>query len=605
MNRGLRKRLESRRRYARLARILFFDGFRAAPSWMALVTVLLVLGSVAGTCYPLGYRLLVDGALAGDAAKTAEGVAVVALLLGLGWVLTAIGSTEAMALSDRIAVYRTSRLIELISGVPGLEHLERPDYLAEVEQLNAGRRQLATAPRQILSNVSSAARIIALLVLLGSVSPWLLLLPVTAVPPLIADRAAKKITKRSEDEMSAQRRLAGMIFELSSNAAAAGELRSYGLSGHLSGLHARLAESLDRRAGAEARRVLAVQSAGWLLYAAGLMGAIAFVVVRASYGELSLGTVLMTVSLIRRSRAQLASAASGSGALVSTLATADRLLWLEDHHAASMTAAGTLPAPARLSSGITVRDLSFAYQGSERTALTHLSLFLPAGATVAVVGENGSGKTTLVKLLLGMYQPASGAIVVDDVPLAAISPRAWRDRCTAAFQDFSRLNLPAVESVGVADLPEAKSEPLALAALHRAGASNLVPQLPSGLATYVGGPYTDGHNLSGGQWQKLALGRAMRSPDPLLVVLDEPTAALDAHAEHALFTRYADAAASMSARSGTITLLVSHRFNTVRMADVIVYLEAGHAIEVGGHDELMAAAGRYAELFSLQADAYR
>ena len=605
MNRGLRKRLQSRRRHARLARILFFDGFRAAPGWMALVTVLLVLGSVAGTCYPLGYRLLVDGALAGDATTTAEGVAVVALLLGLGWVLTAIGSTEAMALSDRIAVYRTSRLIELISGVPGLEHLERPDYLAEVEQLNAGRRRLAAAPRQILSNVSSAARIIALLVLLGSVSPWLLLLPVTAVPPLIADRVAKKITKRSENEMSAQRRLAGMIFELSSNAAAAGELRSYGLSGHLSGLHARLAESLDRRAGVEARRVLAVQSAGWLLYAAGLMGAIAFIVVRASHGELSLGTVLMTVSLIRRSRAQLASAASGSGALVSTLATADRLLWLEDHHAASMTAAGTLPAPARLSSGITVRDLSFAYQGSERTALTHLSLFLPAGATVAVVGENGSGKTTLVKLLLGMYQPASGAIVVDDVPLAAISPRAWRDRCTAAFQDFSRLNLPAVESVGVADLPEAESEPLALAALHRAGASDIVPQLPSGLATYVGGPYTDGHNLSGGQWQKLALGRAMRSPDPLLVVLDEPTAALDAHAEHALFTRYAEAAVSMSAASGTITLLVSHRFNTVRMADVIVYLEAGHAIEAGSHDELMAAAGRYAELFSLQADAYR
>jgi len=405
--------------------------------------------------------------------------------------------------------------------------------------------------------------------------------------------------------MSAQRRLAGMIFELSSNAAAAGELRSYGLSKHLGGLHARLTESLDRRAGTEARRVLAVQAAGWLLYAAGLMGAIAFVAVRASYGELSVGTVLMTVSLIRRSRAQLASAASGSGALVSTLATADRLLWLEDHHAASMAAAGTLPAPARLSSGISISDLSFAYQGSERTALTDLSLFLPAGATVAVVGENGSGKTTLVKLLLGMYQPARGAIVVDDVPLSAISPQAWRDRCTAAFQDFSRLNLPAVESVGVADLPEAESEPLAVAALHRAGASDLVPQLPSGLATYVGGPYTGGHNLSGGQWQKLALGRAMRSPDPLLVVLDEPTAALDAHAEHALFTRYADAAASMSARSGTITLLVSHRFNTVRMADVIVYLEAGHAIEAGSHDELMAAAGRYAELFSLQADAYR
>jgi ATP-binding cassette, subfamily B, bacterial len=143
----LRPRPASRRRYARLARILFFDGFRAAPGWMAIVTALLILGSVAGTCYPLGYRLLVDGALAGDAATTAEGVAVVAVLLGLGWVLTAIGATEAMALSDRIAVYRTSKLIELISGVPGLEHLERPDYLAEVERLNAGRRQLRLVGR--------------------------------------------------------------------------------------------------------------------------------------------------------------------------------------------------------------------------------------------------------------------------------------------------------------------------------------------------------------------------------------------------------------------------------------------------------------------------
>jgi ATP-binding cassette, subfamily B, bacterial len=594
-----------RRRYIRLARILFLDGFRAAPGWMAVVTVLLVLGSVAGTCYPLGYRLLVDGALAGDKAATAEGVAVVAVLLSLGWVLSAIGATEAMALSDRIAVYRTSKMIELISGVPGLEHLERPDYLAEVEQLNAGRRQLATAPRMILSNVSSAARIIALLVLLGTVSPWLLLIPVTAAPPLIADRIAKRITRQSEDDMAADRRLAGIIFELSSNASTAGELRSYGLSRHLADLHARLTESLARRTGVEAQRVLAVQGTGWLLYAAGLMGAIAFVVLRATDGALSLGTVLMAVSLIRRSRAQLASAASGSSSLVSTLATADRLLWLQDHHAASVTAAGALPAPATLRSGIAVRNVSFTYEGSERSALTDLSLFLPAGATVAVVGENGSGKTTFVKLLLGLYQPTSGAILVDDVPLAAISPQAWRDRCTAAFQDFSRFCLPAVESVGVADLPEADSEPLALAALDRAGASDLVPQLPSGLATYVGGPYTGGQNLSGGQWQKLALGRALRTPDPLLVVLDEPTASLDAHAEHALFTRYADAAASLAAESGAITLLVSHRFNTVRMADLIVYLEAGHAIEAGSHDDLMAVGGRYAESFTLQASAYR
>ena len=598
-------RRPSARRLARLATILFFDGFRAAPGWMALVTVMLVLGSIAATCYPLGYRLLADGALDDNSGELIGGVVVVALLLGLAWVLVGIGATEAMALSDRIAVFRTRRMIELISGVPTLEHLERADYLAQVERLNSGRRQLASAPRQILSNVSQVARIIALLVLLGSVSPWLLLLPVTAVPPLIADRLAKKIIRKSEDAMAAERRLAGMIFDISANAGAAGELRSYGLAPHLKSLHATLTRSLDRSAAREARKVLAVQSAGWLLYAAGLMAAIAFTVIRASDGAVSLGTVLMTVSLIRRSRAQLASTASVSAGMIATLATADRLLWLEDHHAAAVASAGTEPAPSRLRSAITIRDLSFTYPGTERSVLSALNLTLSAGATVAIVGENGSGKTTLVKLLLGMYAPTSGGIYVDEVPLASIAHDSWRSRCTAAFQDFARFSLPVVESVGVAELSSLDSEPLARAALDRAGAAGLETQLPDGLSTYVGGPYTGGHNLSGGQWQKLALGRAMRAPDPLLVVLDEPTASLDAHAEQALFDRYTAAAQEYAARSGTITLLVSHRFATVRTADLIVYLEEGHATESGTHEELLSRGGRYAELFTLQASGYR
>jgi ATP-binding cassette, subfamily B, bacterial len=167
-----------------------------------------------------------------------------------------------------------------------------------------------------------------------------------------------------------------------------------------------------------------------------------------------------------------------------------------------------------------------------------------------------------------------------------------------------RFHLRAVESIGVADLPAIDDEVAALAALERAGAPELAGQLPRGLATEIGTAYTGGHGLSGGQWQKLALGRAMRRDDPPLVVLDEPTASLDAQSEHALFERYSTAARE-AASSAAITVLVSHRFSTVQMADLIILIEAGHAVEVGSHAELLAMHGRYAELFAVQAAAYR
>ena len=592
-------------RLTRLGRVLFFDGFSAAPGWMTAVTVMLLLGAIASTCYPLGYRLLVDGAIDGSTSQTIWGVAVVGILMALAWVLTAIGATEAMSLSDRIALRRVAQLIELTSGVGGIEHLERPDYLTEVEKLNANRRQLAGAPRQVLSNLSSVARIVTLLVLLATVSPWLLLLPVCAIPPLVADRFAKRIVKRSEDRAAHTARLAGMLFSLTTESSSAAELRSYGLSDHLRDEHRRLNEELGRRSSSEALQLLAIQGTGWLIYAAGLMGAIAFVTIGATANALSLGTVLMAVSLIRRSRNQLASSAQSSGAFINTLATADRLFWLEDFAAEEAARAGNARPPARLGEGLRLENVSFAYPGTERMVLQDLDLTVPAGSTIALVGENGSGKSTLVKLLIGLYRPADGEIRFDGEPLSSFDPESWRERGTAAFQDFARFQLPAVESVGVAELPRIGDEAAAAEALERAGAGELVGQLPHGLATMVGTAYTSGHGLSGGQWQKLALGRAMRRPDPLLVLLDEPTASLDAHAEHALFESYADEAKRSAAKTGAITVLVSHRLSTVRMADLIVYLEGGRVVESGSHAELMAAGGRYAELFGMQAEAFR
>jgi ATP-binding cassette subfamily B protein len=233
-----------------------------------------------------------------------------------------------------------------------------------------------------------------------------------------------------------------------------------------------------------------------------------------------------------------------------------------------------------------------------------VSVTLPAGAVVAFVGENGAGKTTLVKLLTKMYEPTSGSILVDDTPLARVPAGEWRSRLAGAFQDFFRFEFRAGHTVGLGDVTRLDDEPAVVAAVERAGAGDVVARLASGLDTQLGPTWPGGVELSFGQWQKLALARGFMRDQPLLLVLDEPTAALDAETEHALFERYA-AAARGTGQGGRITILVSHRFSTVRMADLIVVLDGARLVEVGSHDELMAKNGQYAELYGIQADAYR
>jgi ATP-binding cassette subfamily B protein len=236
--------------------------------------------------------------------------------------------------------------------------------------------------------------------------------------------------------------------------------------------------------------------------------------------------------------------------------------------------------------------------------LADVDLLLPAGSVVALVGENGAGKTTLVKLLTGMYQPSAGRILIDGVPLDQLGPAAWRARISGTLQDFERFMLTAGHSVGIGDLPRLDDEPAIRAALEIAGAERLLERLSDGLATPIGNRFTGGHELSGGQWQRLALARGLMRRDPLLVVLDEPTASLDPVSEAALYTRFATAVRHARDRSGSVTLLVSHRLSTARIADVIVVLVAGRPTEIGSHAELIAADGTYAELFALQARGY-
>ena len=284
------------------------------------------------------------------------------------------------------------------------------------------------------------------------------------------------------------------------------------------------------------------------------------------------------------------------------LDSAQRLAWLEDF-TAQQNVHIDLEVPDRLEHGVAFEDVSFVYPGTTRPVLEHVDLVLPAGGVVAIVGENGAGKSTLVKLLARMYRPTSGRITVDGVDINRTDVSQWRERLAGAFQDFARLEFVAATTVGLGDQPRRDDRGAVGSAVDRAGATTLVSDLRDGLDTQLGPSWDDGVDVSFGQWQKLALARGYMRAEPLLLMLDEPTAALDAETEHALFERFASGAREAS-DNGRVTVLVSHRFSTVRMADLIVVLDGARVVEIGSHADLMARGGTYAELYAIQAESY-
>ena len=341
-------------------------------------------------------------------------------------------------------------------------------------------------------------------------------------------------------------------------------------------------------------------SLAWAIFGGGYVGAVVFVATRAGSTP---GSVLLVLAAGSRLSAYVSATVGEIGFLRGVwMDGSRRLAWLEDY-AASLVATADRSVPEAVATGIRLDRVSFTYPGTSRLVLDEISLTLPAGTVVAIVGENGAGKTTLVKLLAKMYEPTSGAIDVDGTPLARMRAEEWRARLAGAFQDFFRFEFLARQAVGLGEVARIDDEAAVMKALDRAGAADVLARLPSGLDTQLGQTWPGGVELSFGQWQKLALARGFMREHPLLLVLDEPTAALDAETEHALFERYA-AAARDRGEDGRITVLVSHRFSTVRMAGLIVVLDGAKLVEVGTHDELMAKGGQYSQLYTIQASAY-
>jgi ATP-binding cassette subfamily B protein len=550
-------------------------------------------------------KLMADGALRHDVRLLAIGAAGITATRVLWFLGMWTGSWIRNRLVEEVGFALDREIAALASALPGLEHHERPDYQDRVELLRQQQGALGNSLNVVIYAANMVVGGVATLVGLAVVSPWLLLLVLFALPTLPIAVVEQGWRRDAEARSAQPSRLARHLQGLTVDRNAGMELRVFGLQREILSRFGRAWTEARGPMLAVGRRATLFNAAADLLYLAGLAGAVALMLWRASRGVATAGEVVMALYLAQQVKTSILEPIQVTIMLGEVLRAAGRMLWLRDYAHERMAARpGAAPAPARLEEGIVFERVSFRYPGTERWAVRDVSLRIPAGSVVALVGENGAGKTTLVKLLCRMYEPTAGRILVDGVDLAEIEPDAWRRRLSAAFQDFARLEVSAQHAVGTGDLARLDDRAAVQAALERAGAAGVLGALPAGPDTQLGSRWEGGVDLSTGQWQQLALGRALMREDPLVVFFDEPTASLDALAEHALFERYAREAASGSAR-GAITVLVSHRFSTVRSAELILVVSEGGVTELGSHDQLIVRGGLYSELYRLQARAYQ
>jgi ATP-binding cassette subfamily B protein len=584
-------------------------GYQAEPLMLCVAFGLSLIAALPDALMALWLKLLADGV------SRSSRLLLLGSAMGLGvsasgtWFLRVISDRTQRRFRDRLTIALESHVAQLQASVITIAHQERPEYLDRLAML---RDQVFVLDHMYMSLFSTCGWILRLIItvlLLASIHPALGLLAAFALPTVLTSTWRPGVERVAEERGASSRRLARHLFEVATTAPPGKEVRVTGIGAQLV---RQRRETWERwyRLVSRARWDSAVwHILAWGIFAGGYIGALIFVSV-VLHGAAA--QVLLVLAAGARLSAYIGATVGELGFLRGFwLEGSRRLAWLEDY-AARVSEHASAPVPEHLAQGIRLENVSFCYPGSSRCALENINLELPAGSVVAIVGENGAGKSTLIKLLCRMYQPDSGRIIIDGIELAHMPAEQWRARLAGAFQDFFRFEFQARHTVGLGDVPRLEDEPAVTAAVERAGARDVIARLAAGLETQLGPTWPGGVEISFGQWQKLALARGFMRDTPLLLVLDEPTAALDAETEHALFERYAAVArgnrqtgpSRENGAGGRITLLVSHRFSTVRMADLIVVLDGAHVVEMGSHEQLLAKGGPYSELYGIQAAAY-
>jgi ATP-binding cassette, subfamily B, bacterial len=488
-----------------------------------------------------------------------------------------------------------------------MEHANRLDLVSFedpvfYDKLERARRQ-TTARLGMLGIIAGMGQqVVTLLTLLAAVvsfSPWFLLLLVGAViPAFLGETRFAMLAYSMLYRWTPERRELDYLRMLGASNQSAKEVKIFGLGQHLADRSRTLFDRFYEENKALAIKRALTGSLLNLLPTAGYYGAYVLILVRTMAGAMTVGSLTFVAGAFARSRSLIETLFSSLNNIAEQALYIKDLFDFFETQPNIVSGPNALPAPRPIRSGFEFRDVSFAYPGSERQVLRRVSFHFDAGERIALIGENGAGKTTLVKLLARLYEPTGGAILLDGIDLREYDVDSLRAEIGVIFQDYMRYDMLVRENIGFGRIEELSNQPRVESAARKSMADPLIARLERGYDQMLGRRFENGVDLSAGQWQKVALGRAYMR-DAQVLILDEPTASLDARAEYEVFLRFADLT------RGRMAVLISHRFSTVRMADRILVLADGELIEQGSHQQLVALGGRYAELFELQAAGYR
>jgi len=588
-------------RYSRRALELVWSTNRALTLALALLT--LTAGILPASVAYVG-SLIVDAVVAAIRSDGGTATRVVQLVVLEGILVAGIAAAQRglslcqsllrAQLGQRVNVMILEKALTL-----ELQHFEDSEFY---DKLTRARREASTRPLSLVTRtfglVQNGISLVSYGVLLARFSPWAVaVLLLAGLPAFVAEAKFSGDAFRLFRWRSPETRMQIYLETVIAREDHAKEVKLYGLGPRLLERYRDIFRRLYRE-----DRALTMRRDAWgfalgLIATAALYGAYAWIAVTAVRRLITLGQMTMYIALFRQGQAAVSAMLAAVGGMYEdNLYLSTLYEYLETH---VPPPAGTVVRGPHPEDGVRFEDVSFSYPGAEEPALEHVTLHLTPGTSLALVGENGSGKTTLIKLLTRLYAPTAGRILLDGQDLALWDERALRERIGVIFQDFARYQMLVGENVGAGDERFFEDEARWRTAADKGRASEFIETLPSGYHTQLGKWFRDGRELSGGQWQKIALSRAFMRTRADILVLDEPTAAMDAQAEAEVFEHFRQLARER------ITILISHRFSTVRMADQIAVLNQGRIIERGSHEELMQLNGRYAQLFTLQARGYR